>query len=158
MKAMGVTVKNYVCHHFEYSRTKLFEIVKFKKLKTFAEIMQVAGKNGDVIGGEVCKPAMASILASLYNDHVLDHTALQDTNDRFLANIQRGAWNLFCCPRVPAGDITPEKLVAIGWDPIHNFVSTSYSSGKITDGQRIDMFGSRKQDLPDIWEKQVRWV
>ncbi|RUP43599.1 hypothetical protein BC936DRAFT_136960 [Jimgerdemannia flammicorona] len=150
MKAMGVAVKNYVCHHFEYSRTELFEIVKIKKLKTFAEIMQAAGKTDNAIGCEVCKPAMASILASLYNDHVLDHTALQDTNDRFLANIQRGG-TYSVVPRVPAGEITPEKLVAIGK------IAKEYGLyTKITGGQRIDMFGARKQDLPDIWEKLVR--
>jgi nitrite reductase (NAD(P)H) len=88
-------------------------------------------------------------LASLYNSHVLDHTPLQDTNDRFLANIQRGG-TYSVVPRVPAGEITPDKLVAIGE------IAKEYGLyTKITGGQRIDMFGAKKQDLPDIWEKLV---
>ena len=53
-------------------------------------------------------------------------------------------------PRVPGGEITPEKLIALG--------ETAKKFGlytKITGGQRIDLFGAQVQDLPDIWEKLV---
>ncbi|KAL1917550.1 uncharacterized protein VTP21DRAFT_3943 [Calcarisporiella thermophila] len=151
LKSMGETVKNSLCPHFDYSRVEVFQIVKVKKLKTFREVMEHAGKNGRAFGCEVCKPTIASILASLWNDHILekDHTPLQDSNDRFLANIQRGG-TYSVVPRVPGGEITPEKLLVIG------DIAKEYGLyTKITGGQRIDMFGARREDLPNIWEKLV---
>ena len=74
---------------------------------------------------------------------------LQDTNDRFLGNIQRnGTFSVI--PRVSGGEITPDKLVLIGQ------VAQKYDLyTKITGGQRIDMFGAKKGDLPEIWEQLI---
>src|SRR5581483_941208 len=102
-------------------------------------------------GCEICKPAVASILASIYNEPVLkkEHRTLQDTNDRFLANIQKnGTYSIV--PRVAGGEITPEKLIALGQ------VARKYDLyTKITGGQRIDLFGARVEQLPLIWEELV---
>jgi NAD(P)H-dependent nitrite reductase large subunit/NAD(P)H-dependent nitrite reductase small subunit len=149
MQRAGKTVTNQLCEHFALSRTELFAVIKAKGLKTFTEILAQHGRGQ---GCEVCKPAVASILASLWNDNVLapDHEALQDTNDRFLANMQRGGL-YSVVPRVPGGEITPEKLRVIA------DVASQYGLyTKITGGQRIDMFGARVQDLPDIWELLVK--
>ncbi|ATY66878.1 nitrite reductase [Cordyceps militaris] len=154
LTAMGQEVTNYLCEHFNYSRTDLFNIIMVKKHKTFAEVFADAGnKNSSSthasgsVGCELCKPAVASIFASLWNKHILSasHRGLQDTNDRYLGNIQRdGTYSVV--PRIPGGEITPAKLLAIGR------VAESYKLyTKITGGQRIDLFGARKQDLPDIW-------
>lgn len=81
-------------------------IVKIKKLKSFKEVMKEAGAKEDAVGCEVCKPAVGSILASLHNEFILkeDLHQLQDTNDKYLANIQRnGTYSVV--PRVPAGEI-----------------------------------------------------
>ncbi|KAF9346009.1 hypothetical protein BGX26_002526 [Mortierella sp. AD094] len=150
LKAMGKVIKQNLCPHFEHSRTELYQVVKVKKLKSFVEVMQHAGKNRRAIGCEVCKPAIASILASLFNDHVLDHAPLQDTNDRFLANIQRGG-TYSVVPRVPGGEITPDKLIAIA-EVAKDFELYT----KITGGQRIDLFGAKREDLPLIWERLVK--
>ena len=87
---------------------------------------------------------MASILASAWNEHVLDkkHLPLQDTNDRFLANIQRdGTYSVV--PRVPGGEITPDQLIALGT------VAKRYGLyTKITGAQRVDLFGARVEQLP----------
>ncbi|CAG8575818.1 8134_t:CDS:2, partial [Paraglomus occultum] len=148
MKACGHKVTQNLCPHFDYTRVELFQIIKIKQLKSFREIIDTAGKKGSH-GCEVCKPAIASILASLWNDHILDHANLQDTNDRFLANIQRGG-SYSVIPRVPGGEITPEKLIVLGE------VAKKYNLyTKITGGQRVDLFGANKQDLPDIWEQLV---
>ncbi|KAG0236813.1 hypothetical protein BGW42_002681 [Actinomortierella wolfii] len=149
LKAMGKVIKQNLCSHFEYSRTELYQIVKVKKLKTFAQVMENAGKSARALGCEVCKPAVASILASLFNDHILDHAPLQDTNDRFLANIQRGG-TYSVVPRVPGGEITPEKLMAIAEVAKEFGLYT-----KITGGQRIDLFGAKREDLPAIWERLI---
>ena len=73
-------------------------------------------RHGRGRGCEICKPAVASILASpAATSHILDgeQAALQDTNDHFLANIQRnGTYSVV--PRIPGGEITPEKLIVIG--------------------------------------------
>lgn len=151
MKAMGSEVLNHLCPHFQYSRADLFHIIHVKKLKTFPEVMKECGKKPDSIGCEACKPALGSILASLYNQHVIDRPlhGLQDTNDKFLANIQRnGTFSVI--PRVAGGEITPEKLIVIGT------VAKKYGLYcKITGGQRIDMFGAKKQDLVEIWTELV---
>lgn len=74
---------------------------------------------------------------------------LQDTNDRFLANIQRNG-TFSVVPRVAGGEITPDKLIVIGQ------VAKKYNLYcKITGGQRIDMFGAKKQDLLAIWTELV---
>lgn len=151
MASMGQEVKNHLCPHFDYSRADLFNIIYVKKLKGFAEIMKQCGKDPKSTGCEACKPAIGSIISSLFNKHLLDEPrrGLQDTNDRFLANIQRnGTFSVI--PRVAGGEITPEKLIIIGT------VAKKYSLyTKITGGQRIDMFGAKKQDLIDIWTELI---
>lgn len=148
LKKAGRAVVNHLCEHFPYSRTELFAIIKTKSLRTFADVMSDCGSGS---GCEICKPAIASILASLWNDVILntEHETLQDSNDRFLANIQRdGTYSVV--PRVPGGEITPDKLAVIAR------VAKRYGLyTKITGGQRIDMFGARVQDLPDIWAELV---
>lgn len=148
MAKAGKEVTNHLCEHFQYSRSELFAIVNVKKLETFAQVMEECGQGN---GCEVCKPAVTSILASLWNENILEdsHQTLQDTNDRFLANMQRGG-SYSVVPRVPAGEITPEKLVVIGETAKEYGLYT-----KITGGQRIDLFGADVQDLPDIWERLI---
>jgi nitrite reductase (NADH) large subunit len=148
LKAMGQLVREHLCEHFAFSRQELYEIVKVKGYRSFAELL---AQHGTGNGCEVCKPAVASILASLHNDMILrdDLATLQDTNDRFLANLQRGGL-YSVVPRIPAGEITPEKLIVIGE------VAKKYGLyTKITGGQRIDLFGARVEQLPDIWQELV---
>ncbi|KAG9968700.1 nitrite reductase, partial [Aureobasidium melanogenum] len=151
MASMGNEVKNYLCPHFDYSRADLFNIIYVKQLKTFEEIMKQCGKDPESLGCEACKPTIGSITASLFNRHILekDYRGLQDTNDRFLANIQRnGTFSVI--PRVSGGEITADKLIIIGT------VAKKFNLYcKITGGQRIDMFGARKQDLPAIWQELI---
>lgn len=151
MKDMGNEVKNNLCPHFQYGRADLYNIVMVKRLTTFPDVMREAGVDKDSEGCEVCKPAVASIFGSLWNKHVMafDNHGLQDTNDRYLGNIQRnGTFSVI--PRVSAGEITADKLIAMGQ------VAKQYDLYcKITGGQRIDMFGAKKQDLLDIWKKLV---
>ncbi|ROT36568.1 nitrite reductase [Sodiomyces alkalinus F11] len=151
MAAMGNEVKNHLCPHFHFSRADLYNIIMVKRFQTFQQVMREVGNDGNSSGCEVCKPAIGSILSSLWNRHVMDKTThgLQDTNDRFLGNIQRnGTYSVV--PRMAGGEITPEKLVVIGE------VAAKYKLyTKVTGGQRIDMFGAKKQDLPDIWRRLV---
>lgn len=148
MKRAGMAVTNYICEHFPYSRQELFHLVKVGKIHTFVELLE---RHGVGMGCEICKPAVASILASTWNDYILEeeHATLQDTNDYFLANIQRdGTYSVV--PRIPGGEITPDKLIVIGQ------VAKEFDLYvKITGGQRIDMFGARVDQLPAIWKQLV---
>ena len=146
LKASGKEVKETICEHFEYTRQELFGIIKIKKLKTFDEAIDACGK-GD--GCEICKPLVASIFASLYNDTANKEEVIQDSNDKFLANIQRnGTYSVV--PRIPGGEITPDKLIVIGE------VGKKYNLyTKITGGQRIDLFGAELNDLPAIWKELI---
>ncbi|KAJ5852487.1 uncharacterized protein N7529_011872 [Penicillium soppii] len=151
MVGMGQEVSNHLCSHIPFSRADLYNIVAIKQLKTFPEVMKGAGKNPDSLGCELCKPAIGSILSSLYNPYIMDKgfNDLQDTNDKFLANIQRNG-TFSVVPRVPGGEITADKLIAIG------SVAKKYGLYcKITGAQRIDLFGAKKQDLLNIWTELV---
>lgn len=148
MKQQGKYIRNVLCEHFSYSRQELFDLVKLHELKTYDQVLDQLGK-GD--GCEVCKPAISSILASLWNEMVLKkgNDTSQDSNDRFLANIQRGG-TYSVVPRIPGGEITPEKLIVIGQ------VAQKYGLyTKITGGQRIDLFGAHVSDLPFIWSELI---
>jgi nitrite reductase (NADH) large subunit len=146
MKANGQYVKNVLCEHFDYSRQELYDLVKINKVKNYDLVLDHFGK-GD--GCEVCKPAVASILSSLWNDVIVKQDTIQDSNDRYLANIQKGG-TYSVVPRIPGGEITPDKLIVIGQ------VAKKYGLyTKITGGQRIDMFGAHINDLPEIWEELI---
>lgn len=146
--AQGKVVDRSLCEHFPLTRAELFEVVQIHGYTTFDEIVTAHGSGR---GCDVCKPAVASVLASLVGAHVLDEStrALQDTNDAYLANIQRnGTYSVV--PRIPGGEITPEKLIVIG-EVARDFGLYT----KITGGQRIDLFGARLEQLPAIWTRLV---
>ncbi len=144
----GVTVKKDICEHFAYSRQELYHLVRIGGFRTFDQLLATHGTGH---GCEVCKPLVGSILASCWNEYLLkpQHLPLQDTNDRFFANIQKdGTYSVV--PRVPGGEITPQGLIAIGQ------VAQRYQLyTKITGGQRVDMFGARLEQLPEIWQALI---
>jgi nitrite reductase (NADH) large subunit len=148
LRRAGREVSNRLCEHFGQSRAELFEVVRVTGIRSFAELV---GRFGTGSGCETCKPAVASMLASLGSGYILDgeQASLQDTNDHFLANLQRdGTYSVV--PRVPAGEITPAQLIALG-EVARDF--DLYT--KITGGQRVDLFGARVDQLPAIWERLV---
>jgi NAD(P)H-dependent nitrite reductase large subunit/NAD(P)H-dependent nitrite reductase small subunit len=145
-QAQGDAAATGLCEHFRHTRQELYEIAKVTGTKTFAALVASHGRGA---GCEVCKPAVASILSSLWNEPIQSHAEIQDTNDRFLANIQRGG-TYSVVPRIPGGEITPEKLIVLG------SVAKKYRLYcKITGGQRIDLLGARVDQLPDIWRELV---
>ncbi|WP_405752915.1 nitrite reductase large subunit NirB [Streptomyces sp. NBC_00012] len=148
LAAGGHEVARGLCEHFTHSRAELYEIVRVKGITGFSRLIDEHG-NGE--GCDICKPTVASILAALGNGHVLDgeQAALQDTNDHFLANLQRnGSYSVV--PRIPGGEITAEGLITIGEIARDHGLYT-----KITGGQRIDLFGATVDQLPGIWRRLV---
>jgi len=148
LERRGVAVSNHLCEHFPYSRQELFHLVRIGEIRSFEGLIRKHGKGR---GCDVCKPAAASIFASCWNEFVLEqkHAPLQDTNDYYLANIQKdGTYSVI--PRVPGGEITPQKLIAIGE------VAQRYGLyTKITGGQRVDLLGARVHQLPAIWRELI---
>ncbi len=148
MKKQGLAVNNHVCEHFPYSRQELHHLVRVNKIKSFGDLLAQHGKG---LGCDVCKPVAANILASCWNDFVLkkEHASLQDSNDYFLGNIQKdGTYSVV--PRMAGGEVTPDGLIAVGQ------VAKKYGLyTKITGGQRVDLFGARVEQLPDIWEELI---
>ena len=145
----GVDVNTDLCEHFPYTRQELYGLVRVNSIRTFDKLLAEHGRGA---GCEVCKPAVASILAACWNEYILkdEHVGLQDTNDRMLANMQKdGTYSIV--PRVAGGEITPEKLIALG-----EIAKKWNLYTKITGGQRIDLFGARQEQLPAIWEDLVK--
>jgi nitrite reductase (NADH) large subunit len=146
--SVGKVVDKGLCEHFRLTRQELFDVVAVHGYRRFDDIVEAHGTGR---GCDVCKPAIASILASQTSTHILEPATaeLQDTNDKYLGNIQRnGTYSVV--PRIPGGEITPEKLIVIGE------VARDYGLyTKITGGQRIDLFGARMEQLPAIWKRLV---
>ncbi len=148
LESQGVAMSKALCEHFAQSRAELFQIVASTGIRTFSKLI---AEHGTGTGCDICKPVVASILASTSSDHILDDqtAALQDTNDHFLANIQRnGTYSVV--PRLPGGEVTPEQLMVIAQVARDFDLYT-----KITGGQRIDLFGARVEQLPQIWKRLV---
>ena len=148
LEKSGVTVSNALCEHFGLSRADLYDVVRVQDLGTFSEIIERHGRGR---GCDICRPVIASILASLERGHVMDRDTarLQDTNDHAMANLQKdGTYSVV--PRIAGGVVSPEGLIAIG-QVAHDFGLYT----KITGGQRIDLFGARIEQLPAIWQRLI---
>jgi len=149
LSARGVTVDKSLCEHFAYTRQELYSLVRVEGIRTFNELLERHGKGH--VGCDICKPAVGSILASCWNQPIMDPALvpLQDTNDTFMANMQKnGTYSVV--PRIPGGEITPDKLIVIGQ------VAKKYDLyTKITGGQRIDLFGAQLHELPLIWGELI---
>lgn len=147
LKSLGIEVKDTICEHFDYNRQDLYKIIQVKGYKTFDEVLDNHGNGGH--GCELCKPLVASLMASIHANTANKEYAIQDSNDRFLANIQRnGTYSVV--PRVPGGEITPDKLIVLGE------VAKKYDLyTKITGGVRVDLFGATLNQLPLIWKDLI---
>lgn len=144
----GIEVNHHLCEHFAFTRQELYHLIRVENIKTFDELLAKYGKG---YGCEVCKPTVGSLLASCWNEYILQpaHTPLQDTNDNFLANLQKdGTYSVI--PRSAGGEITPEGLVTIGRIAREFNLYT-----KITGSQRIGLFGVQENDLPEIWRQLI---
>ena len=144
----GIEINTDICEHFPYTRRQLYDLIRVEEIKSFEQLID---RHGTGLGCDICKPAVASIMATCWNDHILDrkHTGLQDTNDRFLGNMQKdGTYSVV--PRMAGGEVTPDGLIAVGK------IAKKYNLyTKITGGQRVDLFGARVEQLPLIWQELI---
>ena len=148
LESRGVEVNTDICEHFAHTRQELFHICQVEEIKDFDTLINQHGKG---CGCEVCKQAAGSIFASLWNSYALeeDKIPLQDTNDNYLGNMQKdGTYSVI--PRVPGGEITPEKLIVLG-----SLAQKYKLYTKVNGGQRIVLFGAQMNDLPNIWKALI---
>ncbi|MDG4813454.1 nitrite reductase large subunit NirB [Hydrogenovibrio sp. 3SP14C1] len=148
LEKRGVEVNTDLCEHFSHTRQELFHICQVEGINTFEDLIQ---KHGRGHGCDICKQTTGNIFASLWNSYALepDKIPLQDTNDNYLGNMQKdGTYSVI--PRVPGGEITPQKLIVLG------LIATKYKLyTKVNGGQRIVLFGAQMNDLPAIWKELI---
>lgn len=148
LEKMGVSVNTDICEHFPHTRQDLYNIVMVEEIKSFDTLIE---RHGTGRGCEVCRQAVGSILASYWNEYILEqnHLSLQDTNDTFLANMQKdGTYSVV--PRMTGGEVSPDMLISLGQ------IAKKYKLyTKVTGGQRIDLFGARVDQLPLIWQELI---
>jgi len=146
LKSLGKEVKETICEHFGFNRQELYDLIKINEVKEYEQALNLIGEGH---GCEVCKPVLASIFATTTMETANKQPDIQDTNDRFLANIQRnGTYSVV--PRIAGGEITPDKLMVLAR------VAKKYDLyTKITGGQRIDLFGAQLHELPLIWKELI---
>jgi nitrite reductase (NADH) large subunit len=154
MQAQGLETDSGICCHFDHDRQALFHLCQVENIRDFEHLYQqhaTANASPLALGCDICKPVAASIFATLENQYVLNekHVALQDSNDAYLGNLQKdGSYSVV--PRIAGGEITPDKLIAMGEIAKRYDLYT-----KITGGQRIDMFGAQLSELPAIWSELI---
>ena len=94
----------------------------------------------------LCKPALAYLVSEINANRHREERAARFINDRVHANIQNdGTFSVV--PRMYGGVTTPDQLRRIA-DAAEKYDARMV---KVTGGQRIDLLGIRKEDLPDVW-------
>ncbi|MNW48654.1 Nitrite reductase [NAD(P)H] [compost metagenome] len=141
------TAKQGICGCTTLSRDEIVAEIKEKGLQTTKEVMNVLGWSQPE-GCSKCRPAINYYLGMIYPDTHEDEKASRFVNERMNANIQKdGTYTVV--PRMYGGVTTPEDLKKIA------DVSLKYDVKvvKVTGGQRLDLIGVKKEDLPKVWEE-----
>jgi nitrite reductase (NADH) large subunit len=123
------------------------ELVKAAKEQELRSVSAVFGALGGGIDDAASKPALASLLATIWADAYEDERDARFINDRVHGNIQKdGTFSVM--PEMPGGVCTPAELKRIA------AVAEEFAVPlvKVTGGQRIDLVGIAKHDLPAVWQ------
>ncbi len=116
--------------------------VKIRELKSVSAVLRELGTADD----EKSKNGLASMLKSIWGTEYIDERDARYINDRVHANIQKdGTFSVI--PRIYGGITSADDLIKIGQ------VAKKYDVRmvKFTGGQRIDLLGIKKDDLPKVW-------
>lgn len=139
--------KQGICSCTSLSRDEIVAEIKAKGLTTSREVMNVLGWSQPE-GCSKCRPALNYYLGMINPDTHEDEAESRFVNERMSANIQKdGTYTVV--PRMYGGVTTPEDLKKIA------DVSLKYDVKvvKVTGGQRLDLIGVKKEDLPKVWEE-----
>ena len=116
--------------------------VKARELKSVSAVLRELGTGDD----EKSRNGLASMLKGIWGTEYIDERDSRFVNDRVHANIQKdGTFSVI--PRIYGGITTADDLIKIGQ------VAKKYAVPmvKFTGGQRIDLLGIKKEDLPGVW-------
>lgn len=134
-----------VCSCTDLGHDEVRRLIKAKSLKTILAIMQELQWKTSC-GCAKCRPALNYYLVCDWPDEYADDYQSRFINERVHANIQKdGTYSVV--PRMWGGMTSAKELRAIA-DVVDKF---SIPAVKVTGGQRIDMLGIRKEDLPSVW-------
>ncbi|MEY2516585.1 MAG: nitrite reductase large subunit, partial [bacterium] len=133
----------YLCPCRKQTREQLAGRIRDEGFQSVSEVASACG-TGRECG--VCKPALAYLVSEVNANRHHEERDARFINDRVHANIQKdGTFSVV--PRMYGGVCTPDELRRIA------DVADKYEVPlvKVTGGQRLDLLGVRKQDLPSIW-------
>jgi nitrite reductase (NADH) large subunit len=134
-----------LCKCTEHTHDEVQTAIKQQKLTSIRSVMDYMDwKSPD--GCASCRPALNYYLIAFWPEQAQDDPQSRFINERAHANIQKdGTFSVV--PRMWGGVTTPNELRAIA-DVYEKF---KLKEMKVTGGQRIDLFGAKKHDLPAIW-------
>ncbi|AJY76015.1 nitrite reductase large subunit NirB [Paenibacillus beijingensis] len=138
--------KEGICGCTSLSREEVIDEIKRMRLMTVKEVMNVLEWR-ESEGCSKCRPALNYYLGMLWPEEYVDEKESRITNERYHANIQKdGTYSVV--PRIYGGVTSPADLKKIAT------VAEKYNVPlvKFTGGQRIDLLGVKKEDLPGMWE------
>lgn len=137
--------EHYYVPGIPMEKSQLIAAIRTRGLKSVSAVFR------DLAGGvedAASKNGLASLLRSIWNDNYEDERDARFINDRVHANIQKdGTFSVV--PRIYGGVTTADELIRIGT------VAKKFNVPmvKITGGQRIDLLGVKKEDLPAMWKE-----
>jgi nitrite reductase (NADH) large subunit len=135
----------FLCPCRRHTREELAEVIRADGLESVSEVSSACG-TGRECGA--CKPALAYLVSEINANRHREERDARYINDRVHGNIQKdGTFSVV--PRMHGGVTTPAELRRIA------DVAEKYEVPlvKVTGGQRLDLLGVRKQDLPKVWEE-----
>ncbi|MGW8825381.1 nitrite reductase large subunit NirB [Paenibacillus lautus] len=143
----GEPVKEGICGCTSLGRDEIITEITRLGLGTVKEVMNVLGWDNPE-GCSKCRPSLNYYLGMLFPESYVDEKESRFTNERYHANIQKdGTYSVV--PRIYGGVTSPSELKKIA-EIAEKF---DVPMVKITGGQRIDLLGVKKEDLPRMWEE-----
>ena len=134
-----------MCKCTSFTHSDVRRLIVEKKLKLIPQVMQELGWSTPD-GCASCRPALNYYLLCALPGEYVDDQQSRFVNERMHANIQKdGTYSVV--PRMWGGLTNPRELRAIA-DVVEKFNAPMV---KVTGGQRLDIFGIRKEDLPAVW-------
>ncbi len=135
-----------LCGCTDYSHDQVRHAIKDNELKTISDAMAfMEWRLPD--GCAACRQALNYYLLCAWPGEYADDRQSRCINERIHANIQKdGTYSVV--PRMWGGISTPDELRAIA-DAADKYKARTVH---VTGGQRIDLLGINKEDLPAIWE------
>ncbi|WP_182534762.1 nitrite reductase large subunit NirB [Fontibacillus panacisegetis] len=140
-------VKEGICGCTTLSRDEIVESIRTMGLKSVKEVIHVLDWNQPE-GCSKCRPSLNYYLGMIWPTEYRDEKESRFANERYHANIQKdGTFSVV--PRIYGGVTSPADLKRIAE------VAEKYEVPmvKFTGGQRIDLLGVKKDDLPKVWEE-----